>query len=206
MTVIVGIECKGAVVIGADSACSDTMTELPLKGTKLARIKAYHPIDNQIAGGCGSIRGLQVLQHSFETPARKQDQSLEGWLATEYMVVLRDAYKKAGVLTVKDEVAEGHNFLLGIGGRLFEVMDDFGFMRSHHGYLATGFGWQVALGALDVLYKPMMSPQLGRRTVLQALAASCKHNHFCNWPLRLIWLDSEGKITMSEDFTDSSQF
>ncbi len=206
MTVIAGVECKGHVVIGADSACSDIWTELPLKGTKLASITAYHPIDNQIAGGCGSVRGLQILQHGFETPARKQSQDLEEWLATEYMAALRSTYKKAGVLTVKEGVVEGHDFLLGIGGRLFEVMSDFGFTQSRNGYLATGIGWQVALGALTALYKPAMTVQMGRRTVLQALAASCQHNHYCNWPLRLIWLDSEGKITTSEEFTDSSQF
>ena len=154
MTCIVGIEDKGVVWMGADSAYSDGQTQglAAADNPKLWRAGSY------LIGVAGSARVANVLRFHVRLPPAPA-RGVFRHMVTRVVPVLRRALKKSGRM-LKDEGGDREGgggaggdltdgvALIAVGGKLFSVHGDFQVCRSRAGYDALGSGGAVALGAL----------------------------------------------------------
>ena len=143
MTCIVGLVDSGRVWMGGDSAGTAGWDLIVRADRKVFRNGPY------VMGFTTSYRMGQLLRHGFEAPVPpKSSGDLEAFMATSFVDAVRERLKAGGWASKNNEQEEGGDFLVGVGGRLFEVCSDYQVGESLNGYAAIGVADQVAHGAL----------------------------------------------------------
>lgn len=140
MTCIVGIEHKGRVHIGGDSAGVAGYSITARADVKVFTVGPY------VMGFTSSFRMGQLLHYSLKAPEPKGN--LDKFMVTTFVDAVRECMSTGGYLTKTNGSEEGGTFLVGVKGRLFCVESDFQVGRSHDGYMAVGCGSDIALGSL----------------------------------------------------------
>lgn len=181
MTAIVGVEHKGGVVIGGDSA----VTWLEGGGSSLIQTEAkVWQHGDWVFGSCGSCRVADLLQHSLTVPVPPDtDDEMPRFLRMEFADAVRACLLESGTVYSKNSIEEiaNSNFLFGIHGKLYLMQEDFSVVHSASGYQATGCGFDLALGAMHATktLKPTTRVQ-------KALEAASFHNAACAPPFTII--------------------
>lgn len=187
MTCIVGMEHKGNVTIGGDSMLSDYWAGHPMLSPKVWKTGEY------IYGGCGTLRGLQILRWIFTAPQLPDgdtDDDLEQYLVQEWAEYVRQAFIDHGAVKTDREVqgTDGTWFMFGVRGRLYTMQSDFSLYRTSRGYNSIGSGEQFALGALEVLKRSNSSVTHKLET---ALAAAAEHAPTVGPPYHIVTTEEE---------------
>lgn len=166
MTCIVGLEHKGKVYIGGDSA--------GVAGYNIT-IRADQKVFSNgptLMGFTSSFRMGQLLQYDLKIPKHKKSQTDMEYLVVSFVTEVRECFKNGGVLEKHNNVESCGIWLLGYNSKLYEISSDFQVGRSTNGYQATGSGQHVALGSLYAT-KEMKLPV---QRILLALEAASFHN------------------------------
>lgn len=181
MTCIAGLVHEGAVYIGGDS-CG-------LGGTRMVIRKDTKVFERggMVFGFTSSFRMGQLLAHSLNVPEQRSSQSVEQFMATDFINTIRDCLKAGGFSATKEGVETGGTFLVGYRGRLFEIEDDYQVGERHCGFAAVGCGSDIALGALSVLPEKMPP----RERVVKALEAAEMHSAGVRRPFNVVVLAAE---------------
>lgn len=157
MTAIVGVEWEGSVYLGGERLISDSTGRIGELGSS----KLFSLSNGCIAGGCGSLRAGQMLEHII-SPLPKIRPKEE---ALKYIVRLAThigSHLSQQIGFVDNEGGTAGEFLLGFRGRLYRF--------DYHGcvetarlpYQAIGSGGQVCIGALGILMQsPTFDPVAG---------------------------------------------
>ena len=148
MTCIVGLENKGKVYIGGDSAA------VANSNLQLINFPKVFIRENLIIGYTWSFRMGQIIQYTDKDyPVQSEYSSPESYLIKAFVPFLQEILKDGGWLREKDSRQEGGQFLIGIQGVLFEIDSDFAVLRMKDGYNAIGSGSYYALSVMYVLKK-----------------------------------------------------
>ena len=175
MTVIVGIEHRGRVWIGGDSAGTD---ESGSQHNMLEPRKVFR-VGDVLMGCAGSLRMAQVLAHGLKLPARDAPKSDESYLAIDFIAAVRELLQTAGCLC-RQESGQDHldgTLLIAYRGKLYTVDSDCNVNRNRKHFDAVGCGGRYARGALAVMTEPDPA-----KRVLAALRATCSLNSDCRPP------------------------
>lgn len=143
MTVIVGLESGGRVIIGGDSAAVKNWDMSIRADEKVFSVGPF------IMGFTTSFRMGQLLRYELEPTDQPADMDDD----FEYMVRIfvkdvRKCLRDGGWLKKDDEREEGGTFLVGYRGRLYEIDNDFQVAKTIDGYTAVGSGDSIAKGAM----------------------------------------------------------
>lgn len=163
MTCIVGVQHEGRVYIGGDSA---GLYDYQI--TVRADVKVFTN-GPYVMGFAGSFRMGQLLHHSLKAPVPKGN--LDRFMVTTFVDAARDCMDRGGFLTIKNNVTEGGQFLVGVNGRLFCVEGDFQVGASRDDYMAIGCGDDVAFGSLYATRGEKPRPRIKK-----ALEAAAHHS------------------------------
>jgi ATP-dependent protease HslVU (ClpYQ) peptidase subunit len=168
MTCIVGLEHKGAVWIGGDSAA--------VSGDDIVSHSEPKVFFNGpfLIGFSTSFRIGDLLRYALKPPVPKKGQHVLAFLATTFVDKVRNLFREKGVLGTngEDQTEDGATFLIGFRGSLYVVEEDFQVYQPLRGYHAIGAGDNPALGSL--YSSDSREPQT---RVLEALKAS---EQFCS--------------------------
>lgn len=145
MTCIVALTHKSVIWMGGDSALTDDMFG------QFTRVEPkVFIINDMIIGYAGSARLGNVLRYSFQPPTiNKADrQDLMKYMVTKFVDGMREVTRSKGLMH-KEEVEEisGH-ILVGIGGRVFAIYEDWQVAEPREPFMAIGSGTDLALGSL----------------------------------------------------------
>lgn len=164
MTCIVGITDGTTVWLGGDSA-GVTGTALMIR----ADSKVFASGEYVIAFTT-SFRMGQLLRYAFTPPPPAPGTDLHEFMCTTFVDRLRACLKEGGWAAKDDGREEGGNFLVGVRGRLFEIMSDYQVAERDADFTATGCGEPFALGSLHATAGLGLAPPLRLRTALEAAA------------------------------------
>lgn len=142
MTCIVGLEHKGSVYIGGDSAAVAGWTIKPVTEPKVFRN------GNVLIGYTSSFRMGQILQYDLHLLPDEENQDDQRYLVTKFIPSVRECLKNGGYTKIDNNQESGGWFLVGYHGKLFKVCADFQITRTSLGFDAVGAGEDFALGAL----------------------------------------------------------
>ena len=165
MTCIIGVVNDGKVYIGGDSAATAGLS-LILRADEKVFIN-----DRFVMGFTTSFRMGQILRYKFSPPKPHKNEDLMEYMVTDFIDALRSCLKSAGYAQKNNEEESGGTFLVGVGGRLFSVEDDYQVGETMCGYHAVGCGHDLAKGALHVTPKADPKPR-----ILAALEAAAFHS------------------------------
>lgn len=150
MTTIIGVEYDDKSVIVADSRITDDSG------------KVYsHPVMRKITqrgalliAGAGEVAPCDIAQNIWVPPAftAKDKKDAYRFMITKVMPSLRKCLTDNGYNFDephdKDKDGLRFQFLIAVGGELFDVDQDLAVMKSGEGFYAIGSGGSYALGAL----------------------------------------------------------
>lgn len=148
MTCIAAIAHDGVVYMGGDSAMTSDWDI-----DQSTQPKVFHH-GRYLFGFTCSFRLGQILEHVFQPPkppklprgSRAAD--LHAFMVGPFVNELRECLMSAGYAKSDCGREEGGELLVGVGGRLFHVTEDYSVTESAHRFDACGSGGQVALGSL----------------------------------------------------------
>jgi ATP-dependent protease HslVU (ClpYQ) peptidase subunit len=165
MTCIVGLVEDGTVYVGADSFTNDGSV-----GTARTRPKVFR-LGSMVMAFSGSVRVGQVVQYMFEPPEHPKGEDGLAYLVRRVIPALQHCFQENGLETkIKEDDEGGWTMMMGYGGHLYSVSDDFAVLEVADGIDACGCGYLLALGALYATEKLLS----GRARVLAALEAAAR--------------------------------
>jgi len=166
MTCIVAVSDGARVTIGGDSAgilrelsCCMTMGE----GAKVF-VRGPYAI-----GFTTSFRMGQLLRFRAELPP-PAGEDLDRFMSTDFIDAVRQAFRTGGWIEDEKGRESGGGFLVGVGGRIYQVWPDFSVTTFGHPYAAVGSGLPVAIGALHALASRGLTSREIARGALDAAA------------------------------------
>jgi len=176
MTCIVGIAENGNTYIGADSFCSNLHGGYILATPKVFRVGDF------LMASAGTLRDLQLLEHTFSPPKQYRDQGIMEFMCTSFVSAVRTLVDMAGALVVEDG-QEGmmSEFVIGYDGQLFKIQSDFSVLHVAEPYIASGSGWSFAVGSL---HSTVGLPPTDR--IAKALEAAAYYDPFVRPPFTLM--------------------
>lgn len=167
MTCVIAISDGRSLVFAADSAASNLKTG------------EIYNLDNEKIFCCGpwlvghttSYRLGQVLRHRVLWPSPPAEvEDLEGFIVGEVVDAVRKGLRAAGASKRLQSAENGGTFLLGYGGKIFGIADDYSVVRLPNHFAAIGHGRFLAYGALHALKESGLPLEERCRIALEAAA------------------------------------
>ena len=168
MTCIVGLNAKGKIWIGGDSAGTySNLLRVVRKDPKVFKIGS-----DFIVGYAGSFRFGQVLRFKFTPPDKPEGKEDYEYMVTNWMDTLRTVLKDAGYTKVEDNVEsfEDGEAIIGYNGRIYTLESDLQIGEMALPYAAIGCGADFAFGSLETGFKlsKRMAPRKRVQLALEA--------------------------------------
>ena len=158
MTCVVGLEDKGNIYIGADSAGS-AGTNLSIRADE--KVFMNGPF---IIGFAGSFRMGQLLRYKFDPPKQSVKTDDMKYMVTDFI----DAAKKCFTDNGFGSTSTGGLFVVGYNKKLYRIDSDFQVGKLVLPYVAIGSGECYALGSLHS--SATKNPEQKIKLALQAAA------------------------------------
>ena len=146
MTTIIGLEYKDRCFLVADSQTTD----------EGGRIYTHPEVEKITANGLFLIAGsgetlpCDIAQHIWESPVpTKQDrQDLYRFMIKKAMPSLRKCMTENGYNFDEDSKEVRFQFIMAVGGEIFDIDQELSISKSADGVYAAGSGAPYALGAI----------------------------------------------------------
>jgi ATP-dependent protease HslVU (ClpYQ) peptidase subunit len=173
VTIIVAIADGNKVFMGSDSGSTDK-DFIAVSLTPKVRVNGDY-----IIGYAGS-RGTGQLLHYLDYPIAPVD-NLEQFMRFNFIRIVKQACDELSTDTTDSDKA-GADFLVGVNGRVFEISTE-DWSVTEYGEIATGSGYQYALGSLFVTrsFHP-------RKRVRLAVEAAIHYSTTCSGPAEVSWV------------------
>ena len=157
MTTIIGIQYEDRCILLADNQVTDESGRV-YRHPDMAKISERGDF---IIAGSGEVSPCDIAQHIWNPPklTAKDSKDIYHFMIAKAMPSLRKCLEENGYNFNEDhdKSKEGlrFQFLMAVGGELFDIDQDLAVMRSMDGVYAVGAGTAYALGALHAGAKPM---------------------------------------------------
>ena len=148
MTTIVGIEYDDYCVIAADSLTvgGNGRRYIHSSVPKIAERGSF------LVAGSGDAQPCDALQHTWVPPRvmAKDKEDLFKFMVSKVVPSMRKCIKDSGYEIDKDDKDAGFDFLIAVGGELFEVDSNYSVAKTETNIYGVGSGSPFAMGALLV--------------------------------------------------------
>jgi len=177
MTAIIGIQGKGWAVLGSDTLTTYTDRPYVAKGCeKIVKIGEY-----LIAVAGDAIVG-DILSNLWQPPKVIKNQDLDKFMMTKVLPSIKQTIIDAGYeLTrkTKNDDDSGWDALVCFNGKIYQVSDDYGYMRDDKGLYAIGSGGALALGALVAMGLETKTHAKASAAAKKAINIAIEYNIWC---------------------------
>lgn len=147
MTIIIGLEDKGTVFMGGDSA----VTTWP-NCVEVVRDKKVFFMGDMLLGSAGALRTSQIVRHGLSFRYQFEQESLMDYLVNGIAEPMRDALKERGASKIEANEETSLNWwLLGYRGKVYEIDGGFSITNTTRGFTAIGSGRDFALASMLAL-------------------------------------------------------
>jgi hypothetical protein len=170
----------GTVYMGGDSAGIDSRLDLGIH----AETKVWRS-GPALFGACGSFRVAQLIRNKMHVPTYEPGDDVWPYLVGPFIDAMRESLAMGGALAQWLEDANESmfgSFVVAVGGRVFEMYEDFGVGELVHGYAAVGCGAPMAVGSLATTEHLRVGP---KRRVELALEAAERHSGGVRGPMHI---------------------
>ncbi len=146
MTTIVAIEYEDHCIVAADSITvgGNGRRYIHSDMAKISERGAF------LIAGAGDAQPCDALQHTW-TPPRvtvKDKEDLFKFMVAKVVPSMRECIRASGYDPDKDDKEAGFDFIIAVGGELFEVDTQFSVTKSKDNIYGVGSGSPFAMGAI----------------------------------------------------------
>lgn len=177
MTAIVGIQGKGWAVIASDSMTTYTDKPYIAKGyDKIVKVNEY------LIAVAGDASAGDILNNLWQPPKVIKSQDPDRFLMIRVLPSIKQALTDAGYDPTpknKNDDDAGWDALICFNGKLYQVSDDYGYMRDDRGLYGIGSGGGLALGALVALGNETKTHAKAASAAKKAINIAIQYNVWC---------------------------
>jgi len=177
MTAIVGIQGKGWCVLASDSMTTYNDKPYIAKGCdKIVKIDDY-----LIAVAGDAIAG-DILNNLWQPPKIVKTQDPDRFMMIRILPSIKQTLTDAGYDPTpknKNDDDAGWDALICFNGSLYQISDDYGYMRDDRGFYGIGSGGGVALGALVALSGEITRHARAASVAKKAINIAIQYNVWC---------------------------
>jgi ATP-dependent protease HslVU (ClpYQ) peptidase subunit len=147
MTTIIAVQGKSKVVFGADSQVTSGNGRVQRHNqmTKIAERGQY------LIAGSGECAPCDIAQHLWKPPALKGNDwnDIYHFMIAKVVPSLKACFKEHEYKWDREDEETKFNFLIAVGGQVFEIADDMSITLDSSGFYGVGSGSPYAIGALE---------------------------------------------------------
>ena len=177
MTAIVGIQGKGWAVMAADSMMSYTDRPYIAKGCdKVVKVGEY------LIAVAGDATAGDILYNLWQPPKVIKTQDPDRFMMIRILPSIKQALTEAGYDPApknKNDDDSGWDGLICFNGKLYQVSDDYGYMRDDRGFYGIGSGGALALGALVSMEIETKTHAKATSAAKKAINVAIQYNIWC---------------------------
>jgi len=183
MTAIVGVQGKGWAVLAADSMTTYTDKPYVAKGCeKIVKVNEY-----LIAVAGDAIAG-DIINNLWQPPKVIKTQESDRFMMIRVLPSIRQTLTEAGYDPTpknKNDDDAGWDALICFNGKIYQVSDDYGYMRDDKGLYGIGVGGGIALGALSALDAERRTHTKAASAAKKAINIAIQYNIWCGGPVNI---------------------
>jgi hypothetical protein len=137
MTTIIAVQGKNKVVFGADSQVTGGSGRVQRHNqmTKITERGLY------LIAGSGECAPCDIAQHIWKppTPLKTEWGDIYHFMVAKVITSLKACFKEQEYKWDKEDGETKFNFLIALGGQVFEIADDMSVILDSTGFLRSGF-------------------------------------------------------------------
>lgn len=149
MTTIIAVQGQEWAVVGFDSR----VTEEGGRSYTLGRGSAKVVKNGQyLLGAAGDVRAINILAYAFQPPKALDLTGirLDRFMTSKFVPALRECFEDHGyaVKESKEQAQHGSTVLAIVNGQIYEIDEDYAWVRDMTGIYSFGSGGDYAIGAM----------------------------------------------------------
>ena len=176
MTAIVGIQGNGWAVLASDSMTTYTDRPYVAKGCeKIVKVGEY------LVAVAGDALAGDILNNLWQPPKVIKTQDTDK-LMTKVLPSIKQTLTEAGYDPTpkgKNDDDAGWDALICFNGKLYQVSDDYGYMRDDRGLYGIGSGGGLGLGALAIMETEVKTHAKATSAAKKAINIAIQYNIWC---------------------------
>jgi len=182
MTTIIAVQKKDRVLFGADSQVTSGSGRIQ-RHSEMVKINHRN---NYLIAGSGECAPCDIAQHIWKPPNPKGSEwnDLYHFMVSKVVPSLKAIFKLHEYKWDKDEDEIKFNFLIALGGQVFEIEDDMSVTIDSNGFYGIGSGSPYAIGALEA-----------GATMAKALEIAAKNDAYTSPPFIYYTQTTDNEIT-----------
>ena len=138
--------------MGFDSLVSDDNGRTFILGQGSSKVAKNGPY---LLGAAGDVRAINILAHAFTPPkpGNVVGARLDRFITSKFVPELRSCFEDHGYASreLKERATHGSVVLAAINGVIYEIDEDYSWVRDASGIYAAGTGGAFAMGALHAM-------------------------------------------------------
>jgi ATP-dependent protease HslVU (ClpYQ) peptidase subunit len=190
MTTIIAAQGEKWAVVGYDSLVSDESGRsftLGRGSSKVVKNGQY------LLGAAGDVRAINILAHVFAPPKPNDliGTRLDKFVTSKFVPALRTCFEDQGYAPreTKETAQHGSVVLVAVNGAIYEIDEDYSWVRGSTGIYTAGTGGDVALGAMYAMSNDRTFDEIGldgtKKIIRDCLAIAVKLDNQSGGPLHV---------------------
>ena len=187
MTVLAGYQGNGFAIIAGDSRATDEWGRISIMANPKI---SYSKSGQYIYATTGTCRGGNLIQQGFtppDAPVWVDIEHLDEFMTQTFIPALRAYFIDEGY-DAKDDGEAATNesdFLIAVSGVIYQIYNDYSWVRDARNIYYDGSGGEVVLGAMTALGidKCKNDRKKARAIMKKAIEITCQWNAYCAPPV-----------------------
>jgi ATP-dependent protease HslVU (ClpYQ) peptidase subunit len=149
MTTIVAVQGASWAVVGFDSRVTEEAGRAYTLGRGSAKVMKN---GQYLLGAAGDVRAINILAYAFEPPKANDlvGIRLDRFMTSKFVPALRACFEDHGYAAkeTKEQAQHGSVVLVIVNGSIYEIGEDYAWVRDTTGIYSFGSGGDYALGSM----------------------------------------------------------
>lgn len=179
MTTVLAFQGDGWAAVGFDSLVSDESGRTFLLGQGSSKVAKNGPY---LLGAAGDVRAINILAHAFTPPKPGNivGARLDRFITSKFVPELRSCFEDHGYAAreAKERATHGSVVLAIVNGVIYEIDEDYSWVRDASGVYAAGTGGDFAMGAFFSMLSDQQSADVqldkAKKMIKDAIAISIR--------------------------------
>lgn len=149
MTTIIAVQGPSWAVVGFDSKVTEDSGRSYTLGRGSSKVMKNGPY---LLGAAGDVRAINILAYAFKPPSPGliKGVRLDRFITSKFVPALRECFEEHGYVPKesKEQATHGSTVLAIVNGSIYEIGEDYAWVRDTRGIYAFGSGGDYAMGAM----------------------------------------------------------
>lgn len=194
MTTIIAVQGQSWAVVGFDSRVTEESGRVYTLGRGSSKVVKN---GQYLLGAAGDVRAINILAYSFNPPKAGDltGVRLDRFITSKFVPALRSCFEDHGYASreLREQAQHGSVVLAIVNGQIYEIDEDYAWVRDATGIYSFGSGGDYALGAMYAMTKDSLADsgvETAKKVVRDALQIAARLDVGSGSPFHIMYQSS----------------